>query len=138
MTAFQVSKMGLTNFLARLVSILRAKLLKVFIRGGGRCFFKLWALFQNVHFYWGCDIFSCLVGIQLTLNYQNAYGRQTFQSGDLLPGAFTNKYAWHLKRVVLWGHLTNKIRISTCSRCMDTKLGKLLTEGKRLSNMTLW
>ena len=137
MTAFQVSKMGLTNFLARLVSILRAKLLKVFIRGG-RCFFKLWALFQNVHFYWGCDIFSCLVGIQLTLNYQNAYGRQTFQSGDLLPGAFTNKYAWHLKRVVLWGHLTNKIRISTCSRCMDTKLGKLLTEGKRLSNMTLW
>ena len=127
MTAFQVSKMGLTNFLARLVSILRAKLLKVFIRGGGRRFFKLWALFQNVRFYWGCDIFSCLVGIQLTLNYQNAYGRQTFQSGDLLLGAFTNKYAWHLNGVVLWGHVTNKIRISTCSRCMDTKLGKLLT-----------
>ena len=60
-------------------------------------------------------------------NYQNTYDHQTFQGGDILRGAFTHKYAWHLNGVVLWGHVTNKIHISTCGRCMDTKLGKLLT-----------
>ena len=118
---------GLNELFSSTGFYFNSKVIEGFHKGGGRRFFKLWALFQNVRFYWGCDIFSCLVGIQLTLNYQNAYGRQTFQSRDLLPGAFTNKYAWHLNGVVLWGHVTNKIHISTCGRCMDTKLGKLLT-----------
>ena len=29
--------------------------------------------------------------------------------------------------VVLWGHVTNKIHISTCIICIDTTLGKVLT-----------
>ena len=57
------------------------------------------------------------------LNYQNACGHQTFQKDNMLQGA-----AWHLNGVVLWGHVTNKIHISTCRRCIDTTtLGKVLT-----------
>ena len=41
--------------------------------------------------------------------YQNAYGDQTLQGGDMLGGALTHKYTRHLNRVVLWGHVTNKI-----------------------------
>ena len=48
-------------------------------------------------------------------------------SCDLLQGALTHKYAQHINGVVLWGHATNKIHISTCRRCMDTKLGKVPT-----------
>ena len=59
--------------------------------------------------------------------YQNAYGHQTLQGGDMLRGALTHKYAWHLNGVVLWGHVTNKIHISTCRRYIDTLLGKVLT-----------
>ena len=59
--------------------------------------------------------------------YQNAYGHQTFQGGDMLQGALTHEYAWHLNGVVLWGHMTNKIHISTCRRCIDTTLGKVQT-----------
>ena len=43
------------------------------------------------------------------LNYQNTYGHQTFQGGDMRRGALTHKYAWQLNRVVLLAHLTNKI-----------------------------
>ena len=63
-----------------------------------------------------------------SLNYQNKYDHQTFQSSNILRGALTQKYAWHLNGVVLWGHSTNKIYISTCGRCMGTKLGKVLTQ----------
>ena len=59
--------------------------------------------------------------------YQNAYGHQTFQAGDMLRGALTHEYAWNLNRVVLWAHVTNKIHISTCRRYIDTLLGKVLT-----------
>ena len=59
--------------------------------------------------------------------YQNAYGHQTFQGGDMLRGALTNKYAWLLNGVVLWGHVRNKIHISTGRRFIDTTLGKVLT-----------
>ena len=48
--------------------------------------------------------------------YQNAYGHQTFQSGDMLRGALTHKYAWDLNGVVMWGHVMNKIHISTCKK----------------------
>ena len=43
------------------------------------------------------------------LHYQNAYDHQTFQGGDMLQGALTHIYAWHLNEVVLLGHVTNKI-----------------------------
>ena len=44
--------------------------------------------------------------------YQNAYGHQTFQGGDMLQGALTHEYAWHLNGVVLWGHVRNKIYLN--------------------------
>ena len=37
------------------------------------------------------------------------YGHQTLQGDDMLRGALTHKYAWHLNGVVLWGYVTNKI-----------------------------
>ena len=37
------------------------------------------------------------------LNYQNAYGHQTFQCDHMRPGALTHKYARHLNEVVLLG-----------------------------------
>ena len=49
-------------------------------------FFKIF-VFEVVAF------LSCLVVIQSTFNYQNAYSHQTFQSGELLRGALTHKYA---------------------------------------------
>ena len=66
--------------------------------------------FQTVHF-WGYDIFFLRSGYPInsiiqcqyifiiwsifSLNYQNVYDHQIFQSGDLLSGALTHKYAWH-------------------------------------------
>ena len=61
------------------------------------------------------------------LNYQNAYGHQTFKRGDMLRGALTHNNAWHLNGVVLLGHVTNKIHISTCIRYINTTIGKVLT-----------
>ena len=51
------------------------------------------------------------------LNYQNIYDHQTFQDSDILQGA-----AWHTNGVVLWGHMTKKLHIFTCSRCIDTTI----------------
>ena len=65
--------------------------------------------------------------------YQNACGYQTFQGGDILRGGLTHKYVWYLNRVVLWGHMIDKIYISTCRRCINTTLGKV-----NMINMTLW
>ena len=70
--------------------------------------------------------------------YQNAYGLQTLQYGDMLGGAFAHKYAWHLNGVVLLGHVTNKMHILTCRRCIGTTLVKVLTKCKTLPDMTLW
>ena len=55
-----------------------------------------------------------------SLNCQNAYGHQTFQGSDMRRGAVTHKYPWHLNGVVLLGHVTNKIHISTCRRFIET------------------
>ena len=60
------------------------------------------------------------------LHYQNAYDHQTFQGGDMLQGDLTHIYAY-LNGVVFWGHVANKIHNSTCRRCIDTTLGKVLT-----------
>ena len=43
----------------------------------------------------------------------------------MLEGALTHIYAWHLYGVVLWGHMKNKIHISTCRRRIDTIPGKV-------------
>ena len=56
---------------------------------------------------------------------QNAYGHQTFQGGDMPQGSFAHKHAWHFNGVVLWGHVANKMHISTCRRCVNTILGKV-------------
>ena len=34
--------------------------------------------------------------------YQNAYGQQNLQGGDMLRGALNHKYAWYLNGVILW------------------------------------
>ena len=60
-------------------------------------------------------------------NYQNAYDHQAFQGGDMLRPALAHIYVWHLIVMVLWGHVTNKIYISICRRCMDTTQNKVLT-----------
>ena len=52
---------------------------------------------------------------------------QTFQGCDMLWGALTHKYAWHLNGVVLWGSVTNKIYIYTCRRYITSELGKVLS-----------
>ena len=39
--------------------------------------------------------------------YQNAYGHQTLQGGEMLRAALTHKYVRYLNGVALWGHVTN-------------------------------
>ena len=124
--AFQVSKTGLTTFLAQLVFILKV-VIESKHRGN-----VLDTSSQNVHF-WGCEIFlspsgwlfnqlnfSVVVHIYKTHDFDELfflltiYGIQIFQCGDMLWEALTKKHAWHLNGVVLWGHVTNKWQISTC------------------------
>ena len=62
-----------------------------------------------------------------SLIYQNDYEHQNFQDSNMRRGAFTHKYSWNLIGVDLWCYVTNKIYIDNCRRCMDTKLGKVLT-----------
>ena len=58
---------------------------------------------------------------------QNGYDHQTFQGGEMLRGALTHKYVWHLNGVVLWDHVTDEVHVSTRKRCIDITLGKLPT-----------
>ena len=144
--AFQVSEMGSTTSLAQLVSILRVKLSKVVIKGKISFFQSLGTSPQRIRF-WGCDIFVSPSGCPInsifqwqyifirfmflmnyfSSNYENACGHQTFQGGDMLWVALTHKYTWHLNGVVLWGHVTNEIHISTCRRCINNTLGNMMT-----------
>ena len=140
--------------------------------------------FENVHF-WGCNIFSSLVVIQsiqfssgstylsdscfwwsiFPLDYQNAYGHQTFQ-GASMEGCC--EITWQIKHMSLpaekygqqsrqaadlvketpkhnplitWpkrGHVTIwKIYISTFVTFIANKLGKLLTLGRIFSMQML-
>ena len=94
---------------------------------------------QYFHAFFSDSIqYSCFCGSIFPLNYENSSGHYTFQSGDMLQGALTHEYSWHLNGMVLWGHTANEIHISTCRRCMDTKLYKVLTKCKRIPNMTVW
>ena len=70
---------------------------------------------------------SCFWWSIFPFNYQTAYGHQAFQGSDMLREAITHKYAWHPNRVVLCGHVKNKMHISTCKRSINTTLGKVLT-----------
>ena len=69
----------------------------------------------------------------------------------MLEGALKHIYAWHLNQVVLWGHMKNKIHISTCRRRIDTIPGKvcanlvqearkhnLFTKRPTWGHMTVW
>ena len=38
-----------------------------------------------------------------------------------------HKFTWHISGLIFQSHLTNEIHIFTWRRCMDTKLGKVLT-----------
>ena len=40
------------------------------------------------------------------LNFQNGYGHQTGQGGDILQEVSSNKFEWHIIEVVLWSHVT--------------------------------
>ena len=84
---------------------------------------------QSAQFFCGSTYLldSCIWWNTFPLSYQNAYNHQTFQGGNILRGALTHKYGWHPNGVVMWGHVKNKIHISTCRRCMDTKLDSVLT-----------
>ena len=110
------------------------------------CFFYFWALFFKMYIFEVLTFFSSSsyqlnqlnfsVAVRIYkiyvldeaffLSSQSEY--QTFQGGDMLQGALTHTYARHVNGVVLWGYVTNKIHISTCRRCIDTKLGKVLTQ----------
>ena len=81
-------------------------------------FFNFWVFLIKMYIFEVVIFFSCLVAIQSTLNYQNAYGYEAFQSDDVLRGALTHKYVWRFNGKVLWSHVTNKIHIFTCRRCM--------------------
>ena len=74
------------------------------------CFFRLVDI-QSTQFFNGSSHFNIHVFDEAF--FQNAYGHQTFQGGDMLRGALTHKYAWYLNEVVLWVHPANKIHIST-------------------------
>ena len=55
-------------------------------------FFNFWVFLIKMYIFEVVIFFSCLVAIQSTLNYQNAYGYEPFQSDDVLRGALTHKY----------------------------------------------
>ena len=143
--AFQVYKMGFRTFLAQLVSISRVKLWKVVTRGkmffflflGSSSqnipvlclwhFFLTWWLSNQLNFSVSYVFIRCFWWSIFLHNYQNVYGHQTFQGGDMRWRALTHKYAWDLNGKVLLGHVTNKIHISTCRKCINTTKGKVLT-----------
>ena len=65
------------------------------------------------------------------LNYQNAYDHQTFQGGDMLQECGL-VVKWN------WGHVTVwKIYVSTLTRFIANKLGRLLTLERIFRTQTL-
>ena len=157
--AFQVSfQNGLNGLFSSTFFYFKNKVIEVSQRAGGGGADNYEHFFSKCTFLRLWNFFSCLVVTQLTqffqwqyifirfiflmkpfpLNYQNAHGHQTFYSRDLLRRVLTRKYSWNFKRVVLCGHVRDKIHTSTCRKCIDIKLGKALTYYKRLSNVTLW
>ena len=91
-------------------------------------FFSCLVLVQSTKFFMGITNLkgSCFWWSIFAFNYQNAYGHQTCQGGDIPP------IYLHDISGVLWVHLTNKIHIPTCRRPASTKLDKVLTYCERL------
>ena len=118
--------MGFLNFCALI--------LKIYHFCGPNIFLLLIRYPFNSIFWCQYVVIRCFWWNIFPLKYQNAYGDQTFQGGDMRPWALTHKCAWHLNGVVFLGQVTDKIHISTCRRC----IGKMLTWFQRLPNVTLW
>ena len=88
-------------------------------------FLRLW---HFLWYFWGCDIFLSPSGgpvnssfqwhhvfIRSTFSmkhfssyYQNVYGHQTLQGGDMLRGALTHKYTWYLNLQMMYWHHTRQ------------------------------
>ena len=63
------------------------------------------------------------------LYYNNIYGCQPWQSGDIPRRAPTHKVTSSLNHLVFWGHVTYWIPyISTCTRPLATKHGNVKTQ----------
>ena len=132
MAAFQDSKMNLTNFLAELASILRAKVIES-SHEGNFFFFNFWALFSKCTFL-RLRYFFLPSGypINSIFPWQCIFIRSCF-CGELSPiNMHDTSMEWSCR--VTW-----QIKyISTCGKCMLTKLAKVLTWCNRLPNMTFW
>ena len=131
--------MNLTTLLAQLISILIVKLQKVVIRGK-ICFLILEHFFSKctfLRFFYFC-FFAQRLSNQLNfLVVVHIYQIRVFDDSLSLltiTMAMIHIYALHLNGVVLRRHVTNKIHISTSRRCIDTTLGKVLTQCRRLPN----
>ena len=114
---------GLSTLLAQLKSS-KLKSLKKVIKMKNNTLFNIWGLFWDIFKF--VTFFSRLVLIQPTqffsdnnnfldyslwwsiffLNFQNGYGHQTGQGGDILQEVSSNKFEWHIIEVVLWSHVT--------------------------------
>ena len=72
------------------------------------------------------------------LHYHNAYSHQTWQGGSQLGGTPTHNVTWFFNYVAFWDHLPNSIcNISTCTRALDSKYGKIGTYCKGLPPIKL-
>ena len=95
---------------------------------GKNVFFNFWTLLLKIYHLCVCDIFFSSSGypINSISSAVRIYKIHVFDEAFFLLTIrilmVTHKYA-----VVLLGHVTNKIHISTCSRCIYTTIGKALT-----------
>ena len=127
---------------------IKNKIIEVAIKWKNNMIFNFWVIFLKMYvievvtfffapsacpinsiFQWHCEFMRFIFWWRIySLDYQNAYGYLTFLGGgcDIPRGAPTHKFAWYINHVVLWGHVTNKIHISTSRRPMSTRLGNVL------------
>ena len=62
------------------------------------------------------------------LFFCNAFSYQTWQGGNLWWGKLIHNARWPSDHVILWGQVTNwKLNISSSTRSMTTKYGRLVT-----------
>ena len=100
---------------------------------GKNVFFNFWALLLKIYHLCVCDIFFSSSGYPVN----SIFSAVRIYKIHVLDEAFflltiriptvTHKYAWLLNRVVFLCHVTNKTHFSTCSRCIYTAIGKVLT-----------
>ena len=79
------------------------------------------------------DLASSRDRLKTCLYYCNTYGHQTCEGSDLKWEAATHVVTRSFNHLILWGHATSKILyISTCTRPMATKHGKVTTYSEGL------